>query len=445
MGQSERSRPDEAPRAVAALPLAALPLYATGLMDTFGGAVQGVFPAALLLRGLLIVVFLGWALQGPGVRLDFRRLVTASLLYFCVFLFLHFLIDFNTGAVSLEASATLRLLYGPLLACYVAACLITRQLLPEDARRVILTYGWLILLSLLLGHVTGLGGAIGGRGLEAGKGFMIGANEVGLMLLLTCPVVVSDLQRRLRQPALVAAVALAVYGWAATHVFTKSSLFVPVVCAATIFALCQRAGGWTLRIGYLALAAGGTAIAMAILSQLDLILAFAQSTFFRSLFDDGLIVFLFRGRQDYIEAMYPQLAGHDLSPLFWIFGAGEFHVRAISEAPLMLARGEGTTFEMDVFDLLACYGIVGTAVYAVLLRRAIAPIVRARLGWPLRITVIAVLIHGFMAGHVVFSPQVMTLLILLAAASTAPALRDAFLPSSGVDVSPPSLLNAIPR
>ncbi|MDR7295812.1 hypothetical protein J2X16_001133 [Pelomonas aquatica] len=394
------------------------------MTDTFGGAVQGVFPAALLMRGLLIVVFLLWALQGRGVKADFRQMITASLLYFCVFFFLHFLIDFNAAAVSLEASATLRLLYAPLLACYVAACLTTGLLLAEDARRVILAYGWLILLSLLLGQITGLGGAIGGRGLEAGKGFMIGANEVGLMLLLTCPVVVADLQRRLRWTALVAIVALPLYGWAAVYVFTKSSLFVPVVCAAAIFALCQRAGGWSLRIAYLLLIAGGAVAVSAALSQLDLILTFAQSTFFRSLFDDGMIVFLFRGRQDYIEAIYPRLAGHEFSALFWIFGAGEFHVRAISEAPLMLLRGEGTTFEMDVFDLIACYGIVGTTVYAVLLRRAMAPIARAGLGWPAVLAVGAVFIHGFMAGHVVFSPQVMTLLILLAAASTAAALRN---------------------
>lgn len=410
----------------AAAPLAALPLYATALTDTFGGAAQGVFPAALLVRGVLIVIFLAWALESRGVRQDLRRLITASLLYFCTFIFLHFLVDFNSSAVSLEASATLRLLYGPLLACYVGATMLSGHLRAEDARRVILVYGWLILLSLLLGQLTGLGGAIGGRGVEAGKGFMIGANEVGLMLLLTCPVVVDDLQRRLRQPAVVAVIAILVYTWAAVHVFTKSSLFVPIICAATLLAVCQRVGGWTLRTGYLILGMGTASIAGFVLSQIEVILAFVQSTFFQTLFDDGLIAFLFRGRQDYIEAIYPQLAGHDFGPAFLLFGAGEFHVRAISEGPLMLLRGEGTTFEMDVFDLLACYGIAGTALYAVLLRRTMASIPQMRLAWPLRLAVGAVLFHGFMAGHVVFSPQVMTLLILLVAASTALALRDAF-------------------
>ena len=152
MGSSEHALPAEPQSAAASLPLAALPLYATALTDTFGGAVQGAFPAALLLRSLLIVVFLVWALQGRGVKADFRRMITASLLYFCVFFFLHFLIDLNTAAVSLEASATLRLLYAPLLACYAAACLTTGRLLAEDARRVILAYGWLILFSLLLGQ-----------------------------------------------------------------------------------------------------------------------------------------------------------------------------------------------------------------------------------------------------------------------------------------------------
>lgn len=408
----------------AGVPLAALPLYATSLTDTFGGAAQGVVPAALLLRGALFVAFLVWALQGSGVRADFRRLMTASLLYFCTFFFLHYLVDFNAAAVSLEVSATLRVLYGPLLASYIAACLATGRLSAEDARRVILAYGWLILLSLALGHITGLGGAIGGRGVEAGKGFMIGANEVGLMLLLTCPVVVADLKRRLRWTALVAIVALPLYGWAAVYVFTKSSLLVPIVCALALFSLCKRSGGWSLRVAYALLAAVGAFGVSAVLSELDMILAFAQSTFFRALFDDGVIVFLFRGRQDYIEAIYPTLSGHEFSALFWLFGAGEFHVRAISEAPLMLARGEGTTFEMDIFDLLACYGIVGTGLYALLLRRAMAAIPRAQLDSPALVAIAGVLIHGFMAGHVVFSPQVMTVLILLVAASAAPILHD---------------------
>lgn len=425
-------------------PWAAVPLYATALADTFGGAVQGVFPAALLVRGLLILLFLGWALESRSVSPDFRRLVIASLLYFCAFFFLHFLLGFNSAAVTLEVSATLRLLYGPLLACYLGACMLAGLLRAEDARRVILIYGWLILLSLLLGQLTGLGGSIGGRGVEAGKGFMIGANEVGLMLLLTCPIVVGDLHNRLRQPALVAALSLLAYGWAATHVFTKSSLFTPVICAATLLAICQRIGGWTARISYLTLIAATAGIALVVLSRLDEIMVLVQSTFFRSLFDDGLVAFLFRGRQDYIDAIYPQLADHELNTLLWTFGAGEFHVRAISEAPLLLARGEGTTFEMDGFDLLACYGIAGTALYFLLLYRGMASIAQQRLAWPLRLAVAGVLIHAFMAGHVVFSPQVMTLLLLLVAASTAPALRAAFTEPADADTDTTTLPIPIP-
>jgi len=422
--------------------LALLPLYATALVDTFGGAVQGLFPAALLVRGLLIILFLGWALENRSVAPDFRRLVIASLLYFCAFFFLHFLLDLNSAAVTLEVSATLRLLYGPLLACYLAACMRGGLFGAEDARRVILAYGWLILLSLLLGDLTGLGGSIGGRGVEAGKGFMIGANEVGLMLLLTCPVVVGDLHNRMGRPALVTVLSLLAYGWAATHVFTKSSLFTPVICAATLFAICQRIGGWTARISYITLFGAMAGIAMVVLSHFDDILVFVQSTFFRSLFDDGLVAFLFRGRQDYIDAIYPQLASHDLNSLFWMFGAGEFHVRAISEAPLLLARGEGTTFEMDGFDLLACYGIAGTGLYILLLHRGMTSIARQRMAWPLRLAVTGVLIHAFMAGHVVFSPQVMTLLLLLVAASTAPALRAAFTDSAGANAPRFAISNA---
>jgi len=88
---------------------------------------------------------------------------------------------------------------------------------------------------------------------------------------------------------------------------------------------------------------------------------------------------------------------------------------------------------MDGFDLLACYGIAGTGLYILLLHRGMTSIARQRMAWPLRLAVTGVLIHAFMAGHVVFSPQVMTLLLLLVAASAAPALQAAFTDSAGAN------------
>lgn len=402
---------------------AAVPLYVGAVADTFGGALHGSFPLALAVRALLLVLFVVWVLDSPRTPNRVRTLLLVMFTYLAASTFLHYLNDPSMAQISMDVSAGLRLIYAPLLLGYIVATMRAGLLSPERARGAAVLFGWLVLLSLFLGKITGLGGEIGGRGtnIEAGKGFMIGGNEVGLMLILSCPFVVIDMHWRLRNMALTASLALALYVAAGLYVFTKSSLGAPVTCAACLYGLCRQRRGSALLVARLSLIAAATSIVLLCLHYLDEITAFANTTFFGALFNEGLFSFLFRGRQDYIDALFPQLESSDHYGLILLFGLGEYTLRQLSLAPLSLGATEGTNFEMDIFDLVGAYGLVGAGLYAALLYRLFRTLPeRNHLGHGVRFAIFATVLHSFMAGHVIFSPQVMTLLLLLLAAAARP-------------------------
>ena len=162
-------------------------------------------------------------------------------------------------------------------------------------------------------------------------------------------------------------------------------------------------------------------IAIALLQLLEVIMDFADRTFFSALFNEGLVPFLFRGRHDYIDALYPQLANDWLYALSLIFGSGEYALRQMSLKPLSLGNDYGSNFEMDFFDLVGAFGIVGAALYFTLIKRTLQllpPLTRWLPG--VAVAISGTVIHAFMAGHVVFSPQVMTLMFLSIAAAIQP-------------------------
>ncbi len=404
--------------------LIATPLYVGVVADTFGGLLHGSFPLSLVVRALSLALFLVWVLDSPQTTVRVRMLLLTFMLYLSALLFVRFVRNPVMPLVAMDASSSLRLLYAPLLLGFVAAVMRAGLFTAERARSIAVLFGWLILLSLFLGKATGLGGEIGGRGvdIEAGKGFMIGANEVGLMLILSCPFVVADLLARLRSMALTALIAMLLYSAAGFYVFTKSSLAAPLVCSITLYALSKARGPTTLFIARMILLGALAGISMAVMHFLDIIVAYADTTFFGALLNEGMVSFLFRGRQTYIDALYPQLAGDDLHALFLLFGAGEYSIRQMSLGPLSLGNHEGTNFEMDFFDLIGAYGVAGTALYGILLASILNTLpMRQDLKPGTGFALGAVLVHSFMAGHVVFSPQVMTLVILCFAASVRPA------------------------
>jgi hypothetical protein len=165
-----------------------------------------------------------------------------------------------------------------------------------------------------------------------------------------------------------------------------------------------------LWIGLLSL---GIFIVVLIYRNLEVIREFALNTFFSALLDDGFVSFLFRGRKNYITAIYPQLLNHPLNWLYLLFGAGEFNIRAMSVVPLSLMPGQGTTFEMDFFDVFGAYGLVGFLLYAGLVGGLLRQAGPRKAPIEASVAVFCVLAHSFLAGHVLFSPQVTTLLALV--------------------------------
>jgi hypothetical protein len=391
------------------------PIGVIAVADTFGGLLQDIFPATLFLRtamvGFLILCILGSVSQ----RQNFRILWLCLICYLLARVMVDCILFQDLQVLSLELSATLKLLYFPLLFTYLHYQTVIGKIYVSDIRRLLSLYGWLILASLMLGYLTGLGGTIGGRGveMEGGKGFMIGANEVGLMLLLTAPFVGADMMRLLRSTWLGGVGQVIVYAVAGWHVFTKASLISVLTSAFSVYRTLVQQGRlarWSVRALLLGV---GMYFVVLILSSLEAIQAFALDTFFAALLNDGVVAFLFRGRQDYISAIYPQLAEHDLSGLFLLFGAGEFFVRELSIGPLMLYPGEGTTFEMDLFDLFAAYGLFGVLLFSAVITTMLRNAGLNRIPLDIKAAIFCVILHAFMAGHVLFSPQVTTLLALV--------------------------------
>jgi hypothetical protein len=390
-------------------------IFVLALVDTFGGLVQNLFPASLVLRACLVVFLLGHLAVTSMHRQRAMLLWSAVLLYFVVRLLVDFLRDPEQRLLSIEGGATMKLLYFPLLYAYLKTQFDKGNLTNGDLRRGVFWYGVLVLASLLLGGLTGLGGEIGGRGveIEGGKGFMIGANEVGLMLILTQPFLLYWLTAKSRSVLFSGLAAMATYALAGAYVFTKSSLISTCVAIFSAIRGFRKGRAATRALVWTGLALLVFFAVRTIVANTDAIEEFARNTFFSSLLNGGIISFLFRGRQTYIDAIFPQLLDHDMNGLFYLFGAGEHFMRGISVAPLQLLPDEGTTFEMDFFDLFAAYGLVGTVLYCSVVWHLIKRSNIRKLPADVWLAIICVLGHAFMAGHVLFSPQVTTIFALL--------------------------------
>lgn len=402
-----------ASRAPLLSPAALLTLIA--IADTFGGLVHGVFPATLLFRTAMVAFLLVYILVAPILRQDFKILWLILLSYLLIRVTVDYFVLLDLQVLSLEMGATFRLLYFPLLYTYLHCQIVEGGMGRSDVRRILSLYGWLILASLVLGHITGLGGVIGGRGvdMQGGKGFMVGANEVGLMLLLTAPFVGADLIHRMRSVWMGVLAQLVVYVLAGIYVFTKSSLIAMLTSAFSAYRILVERGRGVKWLARFFVAGACAYLVVLVLQNMESIEAFALNTFFSALVQDGVVAFLFRGRQDYISAIYPQLVNHDLNWLFLLFGAGEFFIRELSVGPLMLALGEGTTFEMDFFDLVGAYGVVGLVLFGAVVATMLRKAGSYHIPLEIKIAILFVLVHAFMAGHVLFSPQVTTLLVLV--------------------------------
>ncbi|WP_159568091.1 O-antigen ligase family protein [Limnobacter sp. 130] len=257
-----------------------------------------------------------------------------------------------------------------------------------------------------------MGTDIAGRGtdISGNRGFMIGANEVGLMLLLTAPSVMVWIGGLKVLYKIKNFIALAIYCVSAIIVLTKSSIasiLIPIANWLLHSGKNRASSGLLISVKLTSLSVLLIVLLIAYGNEIETILG---KTFLSSLIDGNMLGFIFRGRSDYYEAILPGLINHDFNSIIILFGAGEGLIRSLSMAPLGRSASDATMFEMDALDLFWAYGWIGFFLYLTLIYYLIRKAKLSKLT-PLHSFAIALtLIHSVLAGHVIFSPQVSTLI-----------------------------------
>lgn len=385
--------------------------YIIPVLDTFGLLINHYFPFLIVFRSICFILSLSLVFRSRHINDSFKLILFLIILYLCITILFHLLI-FQISATS-EISGIVKLLYFP------STFLAFFHLLKDDKvnlayiKRLIYRYGILLFLSLFIGYFSGYGGVVTGRGLsiEGSKGFMIGANEIGLMLVITIPILYLNFNY-FSSKLLNNIFLLSFYLFSGVIVFTKSSLISSLMALWLFFLFVKKLKPISRYIIRFLMLIGFLFLTVFLRKNYNELIAFTNTTFFKTMLDGEVVKFLFRGREAYINAIAPILYDSSVNFLIFVFGAGEYYIRKVSEVPLGLDLGGGTLFEMDFFDLLAMFGVIGFILYTAIL---IMILKIARLGKSFFVSLIVILIflHSFIAGHVLFSPQVTTLLSLI--------------------------------
>lgn len=373
--------------------------------DTFGA----LLPSSILtlLRGSIFLLSLKFVI---GFSSNYRSITTFMLIYFSIRITLAIMMNIiNLN----DLTNIIRLLYFPVI--FTLLFIFNRSLGLISNHKFTSTIALtniLIVVSILSGYILGTGGAILGRGelFNGQKGYLIGANEVGLMLLLSSYTTFNLIKRKINNP-IILILFICLNIWIGFIVFTKSSLVFSLFSFLYLFYFIYNSiKTKLLRSAYLISIT--TLFIVKFSSSFSQLIQFGKKTFLNELIEGNIASFLFRGRQHYIEAILPQLYNAKDNYLIFLFGAGETTTRELSVQPLGLTKGQGTTFEMDFFDLFALYGVIGLFLFAMWI------FLLLKNNWnsinsPTKWILFTVFTHSFLAGHVIFSPQVTTLISFL--------------------------------
>lgn len=265
-------------------------------------------------------------------------------------------------------------------------------------------YGMLMLsvISILIGVLTGLGGDIGGRGVHfsGNKGFFVGANEVGLLLLINL-ILIERIGSHLYRN-----VGLALVFFSGLFVLTKSSLVASILIIGLIALRYRFVMYLSIIILLLFFATHFNAIFIQVSESVR--------GSFLDLENQSIVQFLFRGRQNYIDAFFYSFDNNKFSNLLSLIfiGLGENYVADTIAIGLGIELGNRSTFEMDLFDLLFSFGVVVTALYLILLTFFIRFMFKNLL-LKERLIVVFIMLHSLMAGHVIYSPLITVTLVML--------------------------------
>lgn len=383
-------------------------LFIIPVFDTFGLLINDYFPVLILSRVLVFLMGILIIITSGFISIGIKFLILFFTVYALLSVSLHVSL-FSANSIG-EVASFIRLLYFPVsfFALYVLS--IKQKINIDDIEKTLFRYVILIFISLFLGYISGYGGTIGGRGenIKSMKGFMIGANEVGLMLMLTAPFFISKLNSKVSffKTHLIS---ITLSSLAGILVFTKSSLIAIFVSVFYFIKDLKKISLWKRILVKITIMLALIITLVKLYESMGDVIDFMATSFFSSLLEKDYLGFFFRGRQNYIDAIYPQLIENKYNWLIFLFGAGEYYIRHISELPLLLDKGKGTLFEMDFFDLFAMYGSIGFVLYFAIIFIIIKTVKVNKY----KLLLILVMLHSFMAGHVVFSPQVTTLISLI--------------------------------
>lgn len=390
-------------------------VIAQPLADCFGALTSSFFSLSQIVRAIVFILSIFFIFTSSATNYSYKIICLFVLSISIALTYFHFVFHGAIESVFMELETTLKLLYFPIVmsALYILINNRDRIFSKGVIEKLLVFYGFLVVLSILIGDMTGLGGVISGRGtlIEASKGFLIGANEVGLMLILLFPFL-HDWSKGLKKMSFFGQLLVtSAFFYSALTVLTKSSL-------ATLVVIFQKWYSQARLISKLFYILIFVSLPTYFLIRFwDAVSTFLSSTFFNTLLEGDYIGFIFRGRQSYIDAIGNTSIEHGFSFLFPLFGMGEYLMRKISEVPLLLEPGKGSTFEMDFFDLIGFYGVC-SIVYFYFILKTLNFIQYSNRNNKYLFSCFLVMIHSVLAGHVIFSPQVTVLVACICVISS---------------------------
>lgn len=370
-------------------------LFLFPISSSFAGPINSVLPLTILEK---LIIYFSFLILALCHKISSQTLLS---LFFTVFLLIVQLVLYNSN-LGLSINALLRLTFPFIL----FVCLKHYSLSYRDSfvcfKYCFFIFYFLTVLSILGGYMTGFGTDIGGRGesVSGNKGFFVGANEVGILLLLQTIVL-----NRLATPILrdMFLFGISVCG---LIVLTKSSLM------ASLFSLFLIVYNHkTVRhIAFLF-------IVFLFLYYMESLILYISNLVAGTFLDVSIqspAQFMLRGRQNYIDAFFENIDLNSNLNLFrFVFlGFGENYVADTIAKGLEIPLGRRSTFEMDLLDLCFSMGFIFSSLYLLLVFGFFVKLVRF-LRWKEVCIILAIFFHAILAGHVVYSPMITCLLVIL--------------------------------
>lgn len=366
------------------------------LLMTAGDAFVSLAPFHLLFRAAIYSIFFFIVLYKRFINIP--CILGAILLISS--LILHLVMD--PASIKINARPAVNIIHPFIL--YIIFSNIANQQEIFSKENLILFFRisyYAIILSLVLGKITGLGQTIGARGAISGiGGFFKGMNEIGILMVIMVTInyyLKDTLPKKEQHIMLIFFVILGAL------IFTKSSLVAMLMAFFILFAESK-----SFRI------LTSTGIVLIVIIYLDKMTSFVNflfnETFFKAI-KSGLLAFIFRGRDTFVEAFFKDLTFSFTSKLELFFIGYGNHFISKQLIRNMFHDATMKDFEMDYLDLFFGFGVLFTVFYTTYVVLFLKKIYK----YSNRLVAIGfflIFCHAVLAGHVLFSTQIMNVSIV---------------------------------